>query len=61
MTLKKIESMPRDYINVVYGDKPYTDYPSVLTKYLVERYSIKKNEILLDFGCGKRRVFKWLH
>jgi SAM-dependent methyltransferase len=53
MTIKKNESMPQDYINVVYGDKPFTAYPSVFTKYLVERYNIKKGEILLDFGCGR--------
>ena len=53
MNIKKNHSIPEDYINIVYGDKPFTTYPSVFTKYLVEKYKIKEGAILLDFGCGR--------
>jgi SAM-dependent methyltransferase len=54
MTNKKNESMPEDYIKVVYGHhKPYTSYPEILTKYLINRFEIIKDSKLLDLGCGR--------
>ena len=55
MKLKTNDSIPKNYVNVIYGEgtKPFTSYPSVLTKYLCERYKIKKASTLLDFGCGR--------
>jgi SAM-dependent methyltransferase len=53
MNIKKNDSIPEDYINVVYGNKPFTSYPLALTKYLVEKYKINKGDILLDLGCGR--------
>ena len=55
MNTKNNDSIPKDYINVIYGKdvKPFTSYPSVFTKYLVERYDIKAGDHLLDFGCGR--------
>lgn len=41
------------YLDVTYGNKPFTDYPTMLSKYLVEKYSIKENSRLLDLGCGR--------
>lgn len=55
MNTKRNDSIPEDYINVIYGKdvKPFTSYPSIFTKYLVERYDIKAGAKLLDFGCGR--------
>jgi SAM-dependent methyltransferase len=53
MNIKRNDSIPKDYINVTYGDKPFTSYPSVLTKYLAARYEIEEGVTLLDFGCGR--------
>jgi len=43
------------YLEVRYNSntKPYTDYPSQLCRYLVERFAIKKGDKLLDIGCGR--------
>lgn len=51
----KNESIPNDYINVIYGEgvKPFTSYPSIFTKYLFDRYALKKGDSLLDLGCGR--------
>jgi SAM-dependent methyltransferase len=55
MNSKNNDSIPENYINVIYGEgvKPFTSYPSVFTKYLFNRYEIKKDATLLDFGCGR--------
>tara|TARA_B100000963_G_scaffold312126_1_gene289403 strand:- start:114 stop:806 length:693 start_codon:yes stop_codon:yes gene_type:complete len=44
-----------DYVNTIYSEKnkPFTDYPKKLAKYLFNRYNIKKNARLLEFGCGR--------
>jgi len=39
------------YLSTIYGSKPFTDYPSKLTRYLTDRYSLKGT--LLDLGCGR--------
>jgi len=41
-----------DYLSVIYGDnKPFTNYPYKLVRYLMDRYSLKGN--ILDLGCGR--------
>ncbi|MBF9040321.1 methyltransferase domain-containing protein [Rhodobacterales bacterium LSUCC0387] len=50
MTEKKI-----DYVAVVYNekDRPLTNYPDKLSRYLFERFDLKKGVKLLDVGCGR--------
>ncbi|MBF0380660.1 MAG: class I SAM-dependent methyltransferase [Magnetococcales bacterium] len=45
----------RDYVEVVYNEqeRPLTDYPEQLTKYLVQRYDIADGQNILDIGCGR--------
>lgn len=45
----------RDYVSVVYNekDRPLTNYPFVLAKYLFDRYKIKSGDHFLDIGCGR--------
>ena len=49
-----------DYVDVVYNetDRPLTDYPSKLTRYLIDRYRIEKESKLLDIGCGRGEFLK---
>ncbi len=43
------------YIKTIYNERerPYTDYPYKLCKYLFERYNMKVGDKLLDVGCGR--------
>ena len=45
----------KDYVAVVYNetDRPYTDYPDLLTRHLVARYRLPAGARLLDLGCGR--------
>ena len=45
----------KDYLSVIYNeeDRPFTEYPTALTKYLTEKYFIDPNSKLLDIGCGR--------
>ena len=49
-----------DYVNVIYNtkDKPITSYPGKLTRYLFNRYNLKKGQSLLDVGCGRGDFLK---
>ena len=44
-----------DYVDVVYNevDRPLTTYPEQMTRHLFERFSLKKNDKILDVGCGR--------
>ncbi len=44
-----------DYISVIYNekDRPFTEYPDLLAKYLTSRYHLKKDCHLLEVGCGR--------
>jgi SAM-dependent methyltransferase len=55
MNDKKNDSIPDDYINVIYGEdvKPFTSYPIIFTKYLFNRFGLQKDSKLLDLGCGR--------
>ena len=52
--------MKKDYIDVVYNeiDIPFTSYPKKLTNYLSKKYNIKKENILLELGCGRGEFLK---
>jgi len=47
--------MNNNYLEVVYNpeNKPYTDYPKKLVKYLAERYQMKPGDKFLELGCGR--------
>ena len=49
------ESKKKDYVSIVYNekDKPFTQYPDQLAKYLVERYGLSNGKKILDLGCGR--------
>ena len=42
-------------MSIIYDeeDKPFTQYPDKLTRYLSTRYDMKKGDRLLDLGCGR--------
>jgi SAM-dependent methyltransferase len=50
-----MNSIKRDYVDVVYNkaDRPLTSYPHKLARYLFDRYGMKKDDTLLDIGCGR--------
>jgi SAM-dependent methyltransferase len=50
----------RDYVEVVYNetDRPLTEYPQNLAKYLFNRYGIQKGVNFLDIGCGRGEFLK---
>jgi len=43
------------YLEVVYNeeDRPFTNYPDLLARYLVERFSLQQGQQILDVGCGR--------
>jgi SAM-dependent methyltransferase len=45
----------KDYVEVIYneGDRPFTEYPSLLTAYLADRFELGAGMSLLDLGCGR--------
>ena len=51
--------MNNKYLEVVYNpeDKPYTDYPKKLIKYLIQRYQMKPGQKFLELGCGRGDFF----
>lgn len=51
--------MPSDsYLRVHYSSKqrPLTDYPSLLARYLYDTYNLPRGASILDFGCGRCEV-----
>ena len=44
-----------DFVDVTYDEErsPLTNYPDLLTQYLVDRYNIPAEAKLLDVGCGR--------
>jgi len=48
-------SPKRDYVAVTYNenDRPFTEYPDKLARYLVQRYNLTAKQKLLDIGCGR--------
>jgi SAM-dependent methyltransferase len=50
----------RDYVGVIYNetDRPITEYPQKLARFLFDRYKIQKGAKLLDIGCGRGEFLK---
>ena len=44
-----------DYLDIVYNkeDRPLTEYPNKLTKHLFEIFNLKKDQKIIDIGCGR--------
>lgn len=49
-----------DYLNVVYSkeNKPYTEYPKQLARYLFDSFNMKENDKMLEIGCGRGEMLK---
>ena len=47
----------KDYVELIYGTEnartAKTDYPTKLISYLFDKYQFKKDEKILDLGCGR--------
>ncbi len=45
----------RDYVAVIYNeeDRPFTQYPDKLARYLSSKYKLPKGGKILDLGCGR--------
>lgn len=45
----------RDFVAVTYNeeDRPFTQYPDKLARYLSSRYKLAKGSKILDLGCGR--------
>ena len=50
-----MKTVNRDYIDVIYNekDRPLTNYPGKLAKYLFDRYGMEVGQKFLDIGCGR--------
>ncbi len=50
-----MEADPDRYLDVVYNatDRPFTEYPDLLTEHLVKRFGLSVGAQLLDVGCGR--------
>ncbi len=44
-----------DYLKVIYNKnlRPITNYPDKLISFLIKKYKIKVDEVILDLGCGR--------
>jgi len=49
------ENPQRDYVAVTYNekDRPFTQYPDQLARYLSSRYELVAGSRILDLGCGR--------
>jgi len=50
-----MSSQKPDYVHVIYNevDRPLTDYPSKLSRYLFQKFDLHQGSKLLDIGCGR--------
>jgi SAM-dependent methyltransferase len=48
-------SEKKNYLDIVYNekDRPFTDYPDKLAKYIYDKFSLKNYNNILDVGCGR--------
>jgi len=49
-----------DYLKIVYSEdnKPYTDYPMQLAKYLFDNFNMQQNMSMLEIGCGRGEMLQ---
>ena len=52
---ENIPNVEKDYVSVIYNeiDRPFTQYPDLLAKYLTARFKLDVNSQLLEVGCGR--------
>ena len=50
MAINPSEKVSNKYLDVTYADKPFTDYPALLTEHLTRQYKMKKNSKLLHYA-----------
>lgn len=45
----------KDYLKIVYNekDRPFTEYPNKLAKYIFDNFNLKVKQNILDVGCGR--------
>ena len=48
----------KDYLQILYNDTKRTHYLYSLAKYLYNRFDLKKNQKLIDIGCGRGDFLK---
>ena len=50
-----LDTEKKDYLDIKYDetDKPLTDFPDKLTRYLTDRFQLKSNLNILELGCGR--------
>ena len=49
------DNIKKDYLSVTYDlDRiPKTEYPKLLVHYLIKRFNLRKNSVLVEIGCGR--------
>lgn len=49
-----------DYLKIVYNEqnKPYTDYPKQLAKYIFDTFNMQEKNTLLEIGCGRGEMLQ---
>lgn len=47
--------MQNKYLETIYNqeNKPFSEYPKKLIKYLIKSANLKKNQKILELGCGR--------
>jgi SAM-dependent methyltransferase len=47
--------MKTDYVSIIYSekDRPLTQYPKKLARYLFDRFGLRPDDQLLEVGCGR--------
>jgi hypothetical protein len=52
---KNIPNIEKDYVSIIYNeiDRPFTQHPDLLAKYLTARFGLNVNSQLLEVGCGR--------
>lgn len=55
------DKLGNTYLEVTYGDKPFTAYPSRLASYLFEKFSMQEQDLILDLGCGRGEFLDGFH
>jgi len=49
------DKIRKDYLSVTYATDriPQTEYPKLFVQYLVKRFNLRRNSVLVEIGCGR--------